>query len=289
MTETPDTGAEAPQSAAAKLFDLRLLIGGLFVVYGVMLTVAGFFTSSTDLAKASHININLWMGIGMLVLGVFFPVVAAQPAPASPSRTSRSRTRPGPAGDRPGPLRDRRRGGRLDRQPGRRALGRRARQADRRGTAGGGHLALAELRHPGAARRRPRGRHRAHAAGGDRRDPRGVPRGADRRARRRGPAPAPRCCPRPTTPACWSSAPEGARPSPACCSARWPSTACATAPAPWSSSGRRSARPPARERGKAPSVRVNKFSRTDRGSCPATIRAPRRGGISRWARRSPVA
>jgi len=72
MSEVPDTGAEAPQSAAAKLFDLRVLIGGLFLLYGVMLTVAGFFTSPRDLAKASHININLWMGIGMLVVGLFF-------------------------------------------------------------------------------------------------------------------------------------------------------------------------------------------------------------------------
>jgi len=72
MSEAPDTGAEVPQSAAAKLFDLRVLIGGLFVLYGVMLTVAGFFTSPANLAKASHVNINLWMGIGMLVLGVFF-------------------------------------------------------------------------------------------------------------------------------------------------------------------------------------------------------------------------
>ena len=72
MSEVPDTGAEAPQSAAAKLFDLRVLIGGLFAVYGVMLTVAGFFTSADELAKASHININLWMGLGMLVIGAFF-------------------------------------------------------------------------------------------------------------------------------------------------------------------------------------------------------------------------
>jgi hypothetical protein len=72
MSEMPDTGAEAPQSAAAKLFDLRVLIGGLFLLYGVMLTVAGFFTSSGNLAKASHININLWMGLGMLIIGVFF-------------------------------------------------------------------------------------------------------------------------------------------------------------------------------------------------------------------------
>ena len=72
MSEVPDTGAEAPQSAAAKLFDLRVLIGGLFLLYGVMLTVAGLFTSSKELAKASHININLWMGIGMLIIAVFF-------------------------------------------------------------------------------------------------------------------------------------------------------------------------------------------------------------------------
>jgi hypothetical protein len=72
MSEAPDTGADAPQSAAAKLFDLRVLIGGLFLVYGVMLTVAGLFTSSKELAKASQININLWMGIGMLVIGGFF-------------------------------------------------------------------------------------------------------------------------------------------------------------------------------------------------------------------------
>ena len=72
MSEAPDTDTEAPQSAAAKLFDLRVLIGGLFAVYGIMLTVAGLFTSAKDLAKASQININLWMGLGMLVIGAFF-------------------------------------------------------------------------------------------------------------------------------------------------------------------------------------------------------------------------
>ena len=72
MTETPDPAAAAPQSAAARLFDLRSMIGGLFVLYGIMLIVAGFFTSSANLAKASHININLWMGLGMLVLGILF-------------------------------------------------------------------------------------------------------------------------------------------------------------------------------------------------------------------------
>ena len=69
---TTSTSADTPQSAASKLFDIRLLIGGLFTLYGLMLTVAGLFTSDPDLQKASGININLWLGIGMLVLGLLF-------------------------------------------------------------------------------------------------------------------------------------------------------------------------------------------------------------------------
>ncbi len=61
-----------PKSAAAKLFDIRLLIGGLFTLYGLMLGIAGLFTSSADRQKASGININLWLGIGMLVVGLLF-------------------------------------------------------------------------------------------------------------------------------------------------------------------------------------------------------------------------
>jgi hypothetical protein len=63
---------DTPQSAASKLFDIRLLIGGLFLVYGLLLTVSGFFTSDKERAKAADININLWLGIGMLVLGALF-------------------------------------------------------------------------------------------------------------------------------------------------------------------------------------------------------------------------
>ena len=70
FVEASDSGA--PKSAAARLFDIRLLIGGLFLVYGVLLTVAGFFTSSPALKKADGININLWLGLGMLVVGALF-------------------------------------------------------------------------------------------------------------------------------------------------------------------------------------------------------------------------
>ncbi len=69
---TAGADAATPRSAAARLFDIRLLIGGLFLVYGLLLTVAGFFTSSSALKKADGININLWLGLGMLLVGAFF-------------------------------------------------------------------------------------------------------------------------------------------------------------------------------------------------------------------------
>lgn len=64
------------KSAAAKLFDIRVLIGGLFIVYGVILTVVGIFDSQAELDKAAGIRINLWLGLGMLALGLFFAVWA---------------------------------------------------------------------------------------------------------------------------------------------------------------------------------------------------------------------
>jgi hypothetical protein len=69
-----ETQPNVPQSAASKLFDLRVLIGGLFTFYGVVLMVAGFFASAAAIQKASGININLWMGVGMLIVGKLFLV-----------------------------------------------------------------------------------------------------------------------------------------------------------------------------------------------------------------------
>ena len=63
-----------PVSGASKLFDLRVLIGGLFTLYGVVLSVAGLLASQKAIEKASGININLWMGLGMLALGLLFLV-----------------------------------------------------------------------------------------------------------------------------------------------------------------------------------------------------------------------
>ena len=69
-----NTSADHPKSAAARLFDIRLLIGALFVLYGLMLGIAGLFTSDKNRAKAAGININLWLGVGMLIVGIIFLV-----------------------------------------------------------------------------------------------------------------------------------------------------------------------------------------------------------------------
>ncbi|WP_181788557.1 hypothetical protein [Streptomyces phytophilus] len=76
----PDTGELAEQieelerrsATASRLFDVRRLIGGLFVVYGLILVVTGAFDSDAEIAKAVDVRINLWTGLGMLALGLFF-------------------------------------------------------------------------------------------------------------------------------------------------------------------------------------------------------------------------
>jgi hypothetical protein len=112
--ETAEVDLHA-KTAASKLFDLRLLIGGLFVFYGLILIVAGAVAGGAELRKAAGININLWMGIGMFVLGALFLLwrvtrplqVRPEPAPESEQpelppklqRETRPRREPGRASE----------------------------------------------------------------------------------------------------------------------------------------------------------------------------------------------
>ncbi|MGW3668583.1 hypothetical protein [Streptomyces sp. NPDC005141] len=74
---------EKKSATAASLFDIRRIIGGLFVIYGVIVTIAGITASDADLDKADGVNINLWTGLGMLALGLFFLVwLWLRPLPA---------------------------------------------------------------------------------------------------------------------------------------------------------------------------------------------------------------
>jgi hypothetical protein len=59
---------------AANLFDLRRIIAGVFLAWGVLLTVLGITDSDAEIEKAAGININLWAGIGMFIVGAIFLV-----------------------------------------------------------------------------------------------------------------------------------------------------------------------------------------------------------------------
>jgi hypothetical protein len=69
----------------ANRFDIRRIIGGLFLIYGVVLTVMGIVGSSHVKNKAAGINIDLWTGLAMLIVGGLM-IAWALLRPVVPSR-----------------------------------------------------------------------------------------------------------------------------------------------------------------------------------------------------------
>lgn len=54
-------------------FDIRLIIAVLTGIYGLVITVLGIgFTTDAELKKSAGVNINLWAGIGLLVICLLF-------------------------------------------------------------------------------------------------------------------------------------------------------------------------------------------------------------------------
>jgi xanthine/uracil/vitamin C permease (AzgA family) len=66
--ETPEID-EAAAKKAANRFDIRRIIGGVFLLYGLILTVVGIVGSDAVKTKAAGVNVNLWTGLAMLVVG----------------------------------------------------------------------------------------------------------------------------------------------------------------------------------------------------------------------------
>ncbi len=61
------------QKKKAGVFDIRFVIGGLLGVYGIILILLGLFNATDEeLARGDGLNINLWGGIGMLVVAIAF-------------------------------------------------------------------------------------------------------------------------------------------------------------------------------------------------------------------------
>jgi hypothetical protein len=69
---SPTAGTDQDEiraTRAANRFDIRRIIGGLFILYSLILIALGIFGSSHVKHKAAGINVDLWTGLAMLVFG----------------------------------------------------------------------------------------------------------------------------------------------------------------------------------------------------------------------------
>jgi hypothetical protein len=98
----PATDEEEVRAARiANRFDIRRLIGGLFLIYGVVLLILGIVGSSHVKNKADGVNINLWTGIGLILFAIFMIGWAllrpVEPEPAERRGRGSGRIRRAPA------------------------------------------------------------------------------------------------------------------------------------------------------------------------------------------------
>jgi hypothetical protein len=61
---------EAAAARSANRFDIRRIVGGLFLLYGITLVVVGLAGTHAIKVKASGINIDLWTGLAMVLVAV---------------------------------------------------------------------------------------------------------------------------------------------------------------------------------------------------------------------------
>jgi hypothetical protein len=72
MTTPEEHPGESNTELIAKLLDIRSFVGFLFVLFGVIVTIVGLGASEEDIAKATNLNLALWIGPIMLAMGIFF-------------------------------------------------------------------------------------------------------------------------------------------------------------------------------------------------------------------------
>ncbi len=66
------TEEQAALVRSTRRLDLRRILGGLFVLYGVITTIVGIVHWDTDPQKTGGIHINLWVGLALLAGGLLF-------------------------------------------------------------------------------------------------------------------------------------------------------------------------------------------------------------------------
>ena len=68
-----DTSGSSTGKKTAGAFDIRVIIAALIGVYGLILVATGLIsTSDADLEKSDGFNVNLWAGLGMVVVAAAF-------------------------------------------------------------------------------------------------------------------------------------------------------------------------------------------------------------------------
>jgi hypothetical protein len=72
MTEKTELTAEQRALVAStRRFDLRRILGALFLLYGLIVTIVGIVHYAPDVEQAG-MPINIYAGLGMLILGILF-------------------------------------------------------------------------------------------------------------------------------------------------------------------------------------------------------------------------
>ncbi|MBC7632404.1 hypothetical protein [Aeromicrobium sp.] len=71
--ETDKTPDDTTPKKKAGALDIRFVIAGLLGAYGIILTLLGLFNASKEeLARGDGYNVNLYGGIGMIVVALLF-------------------------------------------------------------------------------------------------------------------------------------------------------------------------------------------------------------------------
>jgi protein-S-isoprenylcysteine O-methyltransferase Ste14 len=99
---TTESAADSKAASAARLFDIRRIIGALFALYGLILLVVGLVDGDEASDQAAGIDINVWTGLGMLAVGLLF-LLWMWRSPLEPPEPADDAAGDGRAGDdRPG-------------------------------------------------------------------------------------------------------------------------------------------------------------------------------------------
>ena len=72
MEERTSEVSDKQLERATNMLDVRKIIGGLLGIYGAILLVAGILGSDADKEKAAGVNVNLWVGLALLLASAIF-------------------------------------------------------------------------------------------------------------------------------------------------------------------------------------------------------------------------